>query len=249
MSILYDNVDSAPGMNQHRVGKNAPARRISTDPNGLLDSRKVTPTSSIDFHRKLRSSSTSPPVTRSSLDGHLDSIFESDEEHEGSDPEIPSLSSHLSNIIKNKQKWSSQHRFRGDELDEEENLTSNHEDTIEDEEDYPFSYSLTKHKTDSIQILDQYFRQMASHSWICHVHIKAHINAWKLFSFENSDSVEEAIQLVVETLSEINNQKLNWKDYIFSFPDQTGRVIALPYNAILKSYGRVIFFFFPKIFN
>lgn len=173
----------------------------------------------------------------------MDSIFESDGEDEGSDPEIPSLSSHLSKVIKNKHKSSFQHRLRNSDLDEEDIIPSIHEDNADSEEEYPFIYSLTKTKTDSIQILEQYFNQMSSNSWLCHIHIKAHINAWKLFSFENSDSVQEAIQTVVETLSDIHNQKLNWRDYIFSFPDQNGRVKALPYNAILKSYGRVIYIF------
>lgn len=177
----------------------------------------------------------SPPSSITSLDGHLDSIFDSEEEEGGlDDPEIPSLSSTLSSLIKKTKARRAlmYSKFRID-------LEGQMEEMEEEEEDYPFAYGLTKHKTDSLLILEQYFSQMSSHLWLCHVHIKSHINAWKVFDLENEDLVRDALQRVIEDLSQMLNQELDWKNYILSLPDSNGIVKPLPLHSILKNFGSV----------
>ena len=91
-------------------------------------------------------------------------------------------------------------------------------------------------------MLSHYYEsETTANDWICNVHFMAELEGWKVVRFENTTTVQEALQKLTKILNTFLSADSSWEDYVISLPkEQTGSVTRIeplgPMDRSLKSY-------------
>jgi hypothetical protein len=109
------------------------------------------------------------------------------------------------------------------------------------------SLELTKQKTNHLAVLEEYLDEFVSDSpavagpFVCHVHIKADIDAWRVVCFTETTTVRQALQHITQILNGLLNGKRNWDKYMLLLPSNGGGEVTASstdqHKLLCKDYG------------